>query len=394
MSKSLLDFLRTETNYLEQAGLLRREPLVSSPQGPQITLDGREAVNLASGDYLALSQHEKVKEAAAAALKSHGVGVAAPRMMTGNLPLHRELEQTLAKWLGTDDAVLFPSGYHANTGLFEALLSDRDFVFCDEMVRPSIADGIRLCRARVYTFRNGDLGHLEDRLKRSRAARFRVIATDGVFALDGQCAPLREIYALAARYDALVAVDDSHGLGVLGESGRGTHVHLGLAKGPQVLTGTFGNALGGGAGGFVACSKEVATWLRQKSRPYLASTALAPPAAAAALEAIKRVKAEPKLRELLDKNVKAFRDAVTAQGYTCAPGAHPAVAVMIGNAVICQRTSDLLHKSGVFAMGFCHPVVPEGAARIRAQVTAAHSAAQLEKAAQAFGTAARHLQRR
>jgi glycine C-acetyltransferase len=393
MSRSLLDFLRTETNYLDQAGLLRREPKVSSAQGPVITLDGHESVNLASSDYLGLSAHPAVKQAAKAALEAHGNGVAAPRMMTGSLALHRELETALAKWLGTDEALVYPSGYHANTGFFEALLSDRDFVFCDELVRPSTADGIRLSRARVFTFRNADLSHLEDRLKRSRAARFRVIATDGVFALDGQCAPLREIYALASKYDALVAVDDSHALGVLGESGRGTHVHLGIAN-PQVVTGTFGNALGGGAGGFVACSKEVATWLRQKSRPYLASTALAPAAAAAALEAIKLVRGEPKLRGQLEQNVKRFREAVSALGYTCAPGSHPAVAVMVGHAVKCQRTSDLLHKSGVFAVGFCHPVVPEGAARIRAQITAAHTPVQLDKAAQAFGAAAKMLQGR
>jgi len=393
MSRALTEFLKTETNYLDQAGLLRREPVVNSPQGPVITLDGRETVNLASGDYLGLSTDEELKKAAAEALKKYGVGVASTRMMTGNLPLFAELEKALAKWVGTEDAVLYASGYHANTGLFEALLSDRDFVFCDEHVRPSTADGVRLCRARVLTYRNGDVAHLEDKLKRSRAARFRVIATDGVFALDGQCAPLREIYELAAKYDALVVVDDSHGLGVLGTSGRGSHVHLGIAREPHVVTGTFGNALGGGAGGFVACSKEIATWLRQKSRAYLACTALAPAAAAAALEAVKRMK-DSKAREQLEKNVKQFREAVTAEGYTCAPGMHPAVAVMIGNAVICQRTADLLHKSGVWAVGFCHPVVPEGAARIRAQLSAAHTAEHLKKAAAGFGQAARHLKAR
>lgn len=393
MSRTFLDFLRTEANYLDQAGLLRAQPTLGSPQGPSITLDGRETINLASGDYLGLATSSEVKKAAAEALKTYGVGVASPRLVTGNLALHVELEKELAKWLGTDDAVLFPSGYHANTGLFEAMLSDRDFVFCDEMVKPSLADGIRLCRGRTFAFRHRDVNHLEDQLKRSRAARFRVIATDGVFPLDGQCAPLNEIISLAAKYDALVAIDDSHGLGVLGEAGRGSLVHLGIASKAHVVTATFGNALGGGAGGFIACSKEIATWLKQKSRPYLASTALAPVSAAAALKAVQLVKSEPKLRDELAANVKTFRDALVAQGCTVEAGSHPAIAVMIGNAVKCQRTADLLHKSGVYAIGFCHPVVPEGAARIRVQVNVGHDKKQLLKAAEAFAAAARMLNR-
>lgn len=394
MSKTLIDFLRTETNYLDQAGLLRREPKVGSAPGPSIKLDGRDAINLASGDYLGLATHAEVKKAAKEALETHGVGLSSPRMFAGTLQVHEELEKTVAKWVGTEDAVLFASGHHANVGLFEALLGARDFVFCDEMVRPSLADGIRLSRARVFSYRNRDVDHLEDRLKRSRAARFRIIATDGVFPIDGQCAPLREIYALAEKYEALVVTDDSHGLGVLGESGRGTHMHLGLGKGPDVVTATFGNALGGGAGGIVACSKEIATWLRQKARSYLAATALAPAAAAAALKAVQLAKSEPKLQQAVLARAKHFREAVAKQGYELIDGPHPAVPVMVGNAVSCQRTSDLLHKNGVYAIGFCHPVVPEGAARIRAQVTADHTLKSLDAAAEAFGAAAKALKRR
>jgi glycine C-acetyltransferase len=395
MSKTLVDFLRTEATNLDQAGLLRQERVLGSAQGATVTLDGREAVNLASGDYLGLSTHADVKKAAKAALDAFGVGVASPRMMTGNLSLHDELEKELARWLGSEDAVLYPSGYHADTGLFEALLADRDFVFCDEMLRPSLADGIRLCRAKVFVYRHRDLNHLEDRLKRSRAARFRVIATDGVFPLDGECAPLNEIQALAARYDALLVIDDSHGVGVLGENGRGTLAHLGAATKPHVITATFGNALGGGAGGFIACGREVATWLRQKSRPYLASTALSPASAAAALKAVQVVRSEPQLREDLKANVKLMRDLLAEQGCLVAGREdHPAIPVMIGNAVLCQRMGDLLYKAGVYTIGFCHPVVAEGAARLRVQVTVAHSQKTLKKAADAFGDATRTLKGR
>jgi glycine C-acetyltransferase len=297
----------------------------------------------------------------------------------------------IAPAFGTEEVVLFPSGYHANTGLFEALLGDHDYVFCDEMVRPSLADGIRLCRARVFTYRHQDLSHLEDRLRRSKAARFRVIATDGVFPLDGAPAALEAIYGLAQKYDALVAVDDSHGLGVWGENGRGTHAHLAVAAKADLVTASFGNALGGGAGGLVACRAELAAWLRQKSRPYLASTALSPPCTAAALKAAQLIQSEGKLREGLRENVRLFREALHAQGLTVATSEHPAVAVVVGHAVAAQRMADLLYRRGIYALGFCHPVVPEGAARIRAQVTAKHTARQLREAAETFAKVAREL---
>ncbi len=379
MSK-FLDFLKTEAKNLEQAGLLRRERAT-----------GESVLNLASCDYLGLSHHPEVKKAAEEAVRAHGVGTGSSRLITGTLPLHNALEAELARWLGADEAVLFPSGYHANTGLFEALLSDSDFVFCDEMIRPSLADGIRLCRARVYAYRNQDLTHLEDRLKRSRAARFRVIATDGVFPLDGRPAPLGEIYKLAAKYDALVAVDDSHGIGVWGAAGRGTHAHLELTAKADLISSTLGHALGGGAGGFVACRGEIATWLRQKSRPYLTSTSLPPPSAAAALKAVQLVQSEPKLLNDLKTNVKLFRDALHEQGLTVVTGEHPSVAVIVGHAVTAQRMTDLLYRRGLYTVGFCHPVVPEGTARIRAQITALHTPKALKEAAGVFAKAAREL---
>jgi glycine C-acetyltransferase len=390
-NSAFLEFLGTEAKHLEQAGLLRHEPMLTTPPGPTIRIGDRELLNFASSDYLGLSQHPAVKKAAVQAIEQWGVGLASPRMAAGTLPLHAELEKELAKFLGTGDALVFPSGYHANTGLFESLLSDRDYLFCDELVRPSMADGIRLCRARVYSYRNQDMEHLEDRLRRSRAARFRIIATDGVFPLSGLTANLREIYGLAAKYNALVVVDDSQGVGVVGENGRGTHDALGLGDRIDLVSGTFGAALGGGAGGFVAGRREVVTWLRQKSRAYLSSTALPPVAVAAALESLSLLRSEPQLKEQLEMNVKMFRDALAEHGLWTAEGDHPAVAVLIRHAVAAQRLTDFLYRKGVFCVGFCHPVVPEGAARIRAQITVRHTQKALSQAADAFAEGATQL---
>jgi glycine C-acetyltransferase len=390
-NSAFLEFLGTEAKHLEQAGLLRREPLLSTPPGPSITVGDRELVNFASSDYLGLAHHPEVKKAAISAVDTWGVGLASPRMAAGTLPLHAELERALAQFFGAGDALVYGSGYHANTGLFESLLTDRDYLFCDELIRPSLADGVRLCRARVWSYRNQDMEHLEDRLRRSRAARFRVIATDGVFPLSGLVANLRDIYTLAAKYNALVVVDDSQGIGVLGDSGGGAHDQLGLTDRIDLISGTFGAALGGGAGGFVAGRKELVGWLRQKSRSYLSSTALPAPSVAAALKSLELVRGEPQLREQLAMNVRLFRDALAEHGLWTAEGDHPAVAVLIRHAVAAQRLTDFLYRKGVFAIGFCHPVVPEGAARIRAQVTARHSQKELSKAADAFAEGATEL---
>jgi len=363
-NSAFLEFLGTEAKHLEQAGLLRREPLLSSPPGPTIMVGDRELLNFASSDYLGLATHPEMKKAAISAVETWGIGVAAPRMAAGTLPLHAELERSLAQFLGTGDALVYPSGYHANTGLFESLLTDRDYLFCDELIRPSLADGVRLCRARVYSYRNQDMEHLEDRLRRSRAARFRVIATDGVFPLSGLVANLRYIYSLAAKYNALVVVDDSQGIGIMGDNGGGTHDALGLVDRIDLVSGTFGAALGGGAGGFVAGRKEVVGWLRQKSRAYLSSTALPPVSVAAGLKALELVRTEPQLREQLALNVRMFRDGLAEHGLWTAEGDHPAVAVLIRHAVAAQRLTDFLYRKGVFAIGFCHPVVPEGAAKV------------------------------
>ena len=390
-NQGFLDFLATETRNLEQAGLLRREPILNAPQSPLITIGDRTLINFASSDYLGLCNHPEVKKATIAAVEDWGVGLAAPRMATGSVAPHVELERMMARFLSTGDALVYASGYQANLGLFESLCNDRDYIFCDEMIKPSLADGIRLSRARVYSFRNRDMEHLEDRLRRSRAARFRCIATDGVFPLSGLVANLQDIYTLAAKYNAFVVVDDSHGVGVSGEGGRGTHHDLGLTDRIDVVTGSFGNALGGGAGGFIAGRSEIVAWLRQKSRAYLASTALPPASVATVMKALELLRSEPELRVNLNMNVRLFRDALAEHGLWTAEGEHPAVAVLIRDAVAAQRLTDFLYKRGVFAMGFCHPVVPEGAARIRAQVTARHSQKDLSAAADALAEGAKEL---
>jgi glycine C-acetyltransferase len=388
----LFELLGTEAKHLRQAGLLKAEPCLASPQGPRVTLQDKEFLNFASNDYLGLANHPEVKIASISAIEAWGSGVASARMATGTIPLHGDLERALARFTGTEDALLFPSGYHANTGIFESLLSDRDFVFADEQVRPSLADGIRLSRARAYSYRNLDMEHLEDRLRRSRAARFRVIVSDGVFPLSGLTSHLREMYGLAAKYDALVAVDDSHGIGVLGEHGRGTHRHHGIGEKIDLLTGTFGNALGGGAGGFVAGRTEIIAWLRQKSRPYLSSTGLSPGAVGAALKAFDLLANDPKLLETLRANNRILRAKLHALGLLqAATGEHPAIAVHVRDAVLAQRLTDLLYRRGIYALGFCHPIVPEGAARVRVQVTARHTQADLEHTADAFASSIREL---
>jgi glycine C-acetyltransferase len=390
MSK-LFELLGTEANHLRQAGLLRPESILSSPQGPTIAIGTRELLNLASNDYLGLAVHPEVKKAAIGAIEKWGVGTASTRAGTGTVTLHDELERALAQHLGTEEAMVLASGYHANTGLLESLLSDRDYVFCDEQMRPGLADGVRLCRARAYSYRHQEMEHLEDRLRRSRGARFRVILTDGVFPMSGQIAHLTEIHALADKYGALVAVDDTHGVGVLGASGRGTHQHLELGGRSHLVTGSFGAALGGGAGGFIAGKREIIVWLRQKSRPYLVSTALDPASTAAAKRALEIIQTDPEPQKLLTANTRLFRRRLSERGFEGMDGVHPAVAVPIRDAVVAQRLTDLLYKRGVYAIGFCHPIVPEGAARIRAQITARHSEKALESAVEAFVDSAMEL---
>jgi glycine C-acetyltransferase len=393
VSEALRKFLRIEAKHLEQAGLLRPEVTLESPPGPTVTIGQKELLNLCSSDYLGLANHPQVKQAGKSALDTFGVALASPRTVTGTLPLHAELERAVSRFLGSEDTVVFASGYHAATGIFESLLGERDYLFCDAQVQPAVADGIRLCRARVLPYRSRDVNDLEDRLRRSRSARFRVIVTDGVFPLDGATAPLDAICELAEKYEATVVVDDGQAIGVLGPSGKGTPELCGVADKVDLVTASFGHALGG-TGGFASGRKEVITWLRQKSRPYLSSSALPPAAAAAALKALELVSAQPTLRTELRQKVHLFKAALEKQQLSLLGGDHPTLSVVLGDAVTTQRMADLLYRKGVFAMGFCHPVVPEGSARIRAQVTVQHTPKALQTAAATFGECARQAQRR
>jgi len=389
--RALLTFLDVETRNLRQAGLLRAELVSATPTGPMIKVGDREHVNFASSDYLGLASHPDVKRAVASAVETWGVGFASSRAAVGSVALHIELEKALAKLLGTEDALVHASGHHADTGLFEALFGDRDYVFCDEMMRPSLADGVRLSRARAYAYRNADLEHLEDRLKRSRAARFRVVATDGVFPVTGRVAELEAIYALAAKYHAVVVVDDSEGIGVLGERGEGAHAFVTRQDGIDLVTGSFGHAFGGCAGDFVAGRSAIIGWLRQKSRTHLASSALAPGAAAAALACIDLVRADGKARAYLRANLQTLKDAMAKDAGLMIDATHPAVSVLVRNAVAAQRLTDLLHERGFFTIGYCHPVVPEGEARVCLRVTSRHSKEQMASVAAAIGEGMKQL---
>jgi len=391
MTTQILTLLKTETVKLGQAGLLRRELVLSTAADENLVTGDKRLQNFASDDYLGLATDATLKRVAKAAIDEYGVGRSAPRMATGTLGLHQQLEAALSSFLGTESSLVFASGYHANTGVLESLVGERDFVFCDEQAHPSLADGVRLSRAKIYSYRNNDMDHLEDRLRRSRGARFRVIVTDGVFALDGELANLRAITDLAARYDAMVVVNEAQALGVLGEHGRGTAEHFGVEGRVDVFCGSFAHALGAGAGGYVSGRREVVEWLRQKSRPYLVSGALAPASTAAAKQALELVAAYGEERKALREDVVLFRNALGASGLRVREGVHPIVCVHVGDAVMTQRLADLLFRKGLFVMGFCHPVVPEGQARLRAQVTARHGAAGLRTAAATFAAAAREL---
>jgi glycine C-acetyltransferase len=384
-TRAFLDFLEAESRKLRQAGLWRAEPELTTPQGPVVKVGDKELLSFASSDYLGLASHPEVRKAAIAAIETWGLGLAAPRMATGTCPLHTELERRVAKLLETGDALVYPSSHHADTGLFESLLDDRDYVFCDEMIRPSLADGIRLSRARVYAYRNGDMDHLEDRLKRSRAARFRIIATDAVFPMIGSLADLKSIYALAEKYHAMVVVDDSEGVGVLGRGGEGTHGALGVGDKIDLVVGSFGHALGG-TGGFVAGRTSIVSWLRQKSRPYIASNALAPSAAAAALTSIEIVQTNTeRRRQMLAINVRTFKDTLARDAGFSLEIPHPAISIRIRSALATQRLVDFLHRSGIYVLGYCHPVVPEGDARISIRITARHSTEDVQRLTKTIG---------
>jgi glycine C-acetyltransferase len=381
-----------EHQALDAAGLLKRERIIGSAQGPVVTLvDGREMINLCANNYLGLANHPRVVAAAQDALARYGYGVASVRFICGTQSVHRDLEQRLSAYLWTDDAILYSSCFDANGGLFETLLDENDAVISDALNHASIIDGIRLCKARRLRYANNDLNELEQALKDSQNARVRLIATDGVFSMDGSIARLREICDLAERYSALVMVDDSHATGFMGALGRGSHELRGVIGRVDILTGTLGKALGGASGGYVAARKEIVAWLRQRSRPYLFSNSIAPPVAAATIKVLELLDNSPDLREKLHANARHFRQGMQGLGFNLVAGEHPIIPVMLGEAPLAVRLAQRMQELGVYVVAFSFPVVPHGKARIRTQMNAAHSREQLDQVISAFGRSGREL---
>jgi glycine C-acetyltransferase len=390
--KEFLERLATDTAKLREQGLYKTERVLASPQQGAIRVQhGDEVLNLCANNYLGLANHPVVREAARRALDRYGYGMASVRFICGTQTIHKELEQRLSSFLGTGDTILYSSCFDANGGLFETLLDEQDAVISDALNHASIIDGIRLCKARRLRYANNDMAELEQRLQESRDARTRMIATDGVFSMDGSAARLRDICDLADRYDALVMVDDSHATGFMGAHGRGTHEHCGVMGRIDILTGTLGKALGGASGGYTAGRKEIIAWLRQRSRPYLFSNSIPPVVAAAAVRVLDLLEGTGELRERLFDNARYFRAAMADLGFNLLPGEHPIIPIMLGDAKLASTFADRLLQHGVYVIGFSFPVVPQGKARIRTQMSAAHSHADLERAVQAFGVVGREL---
>ena len=385
MLAKFADHVSQTLDEIKAQGLYKTERIITGPQNAEISIaDGRRVINLCANNYLGLADHPALIATAKEALDSHGFGMASVRFICGTQDIHKELETALTKFLGTEDTILYPSCFDANGGLFETLLGGEDAVISDELNHASIIDGVRLCKAQRYRYKNCDTADLEAQLQAAKGARFRLIATDGVFSMDGTIANLKGICDLAEKYDALVMVDDAHAAGFIGKTGRGTPEHCGVQGRIDILTGTLGKALGGASGGYTSGRKEIVALLRQRSRPYLFSNSVAPSIVAASLKAIELLSASTELRDKLETNTKYFRAALTERGLTIKPGTHPIVPIMLGDAALSQKFAARMLEKGVYVIGFFYPVVPHGTARVRTQVSAAHSRAELELAVNAF----------
>ncbi len=392
MSRSFYDYLAGQAESLRSEGLFKQERQILSPQSAQIRVaSGRQVVNFCANNYLGLANHPDLVAAAKQGLDERGFGMASVRFICGTQDAHKHLEQNLSRFLGTEDSILYSSCFDANGGLFETLLGEEDAVISDALNHASIIDGIRLSRARRLRYANNDMRQLEDCLKQSQDARFRLIATDGVFSMDGVIAELGTICDLAETYDALVMVDDSHAVGVLGEGGRGSHEHCGVMGRVDILTGTLGKALGGASGGYTSARREVVDWLRQRSRPYLFSNSLAPPIVYASLRVLEMLESGDELRARLVENSRYFREQLGSAGFTLAGADHPIIPVMIGDAALSTHMADRLLEEGIYVVGFSYPVVPKGQARIRTQLSAAHTRGHLERSVEAFVKVGREL---
>ncbi|HVK25628.1 MAG TPA: glycine C-acetyltransferase [Actinokineospora sp.] len=385
MFGAMRENLRTGLDEIRAAGLYKAERVITTPQQAAVQVNGSDPVlNFCANNYLGLADHPTLIKSAQAALDTWGFGMASVRFICGTQAPHKELEERLSRFLGTEDTILYSSCFDANGGLFETLLTDQDVVISDELNHASIIDGIRLCKAQRARYKNRDMADLEAKLQEAAGARYRLIATDGVFSMDGYLAPLDEICALAEKYDALVMVDDSHAVGFMGATGRGTPEHFGVGDKIDIYTGTLGKALGGASGGYVSGHAEIIEMLRQRSRPYLFSNSLAPSITAAAIATLELLDSSAELLTRLRENSALFRSRMTEAGFDLLPGEHPIIPVMIGDAAEAARLADLLLDEGVYVIGFSYPVVPHGKARIRTQMSAAHSTNDVNRAVDAF----------
>src|SRR5437660_6767382 len=370
---------------IKSQGLYKAERIITSPQDAHIVVaGGKRVINMCANNYLGLADHPELIKAAKEALDTHGFGMASVRFICGTQDIHKELESALTKFLGTEETILYPSAFDANGGLFETILTDKDAVISDELNHASIIDGIRLCKAQRLRYKHNDMADLEAKLMEASSARFRLIATDGCFSMDGTIADLGAICQVAEKYNALTMIDDAHATGFLGKTGRGTHEFRGVIGRIDIITGTLGKALGGASGGFTSARKHIVELLRQRSRPYLFSNSVAPHIVAATLKALELLSASTELRDKLEENTKYFRAALTERGLTIKPGVHPIVPIMIGDAARSQKFAARMLEKGVYVIGFFYPVVPHGTARVRTQVSAAHSREDLEFAVNAF----------
>jgi glycine C-acetyltransferase len=370
---------------IRSQGLYKTERIITSAQDAKIEITGgRRVLNMCANNYLGLADHPALIAAAKEALDTHGFGMASVRFICGTQDIHKDLEGSLTKFLGTEDTILYPSAFDANGGLFETLLGAEDAVISDELNHASIIDGIRLCKAQRFRYKNNDMADLEAKLREASGARVRLIATDGCFSMDGTIAELGAICDLAEKYQALTMIDDAHASGFLGKTGRGTHEYRGVMGRIDIITGTLGKALGGASGGFTSGRKRIVELLRQRSRPYLFSNTVAPPIVAASIKALELLSGSTELRDKLEENTKFFRAALSERGLTIKPGTHPIVPIMLGDAALSQKFAARMLEKGVYVIGFFYPVVPHGTARVRTQVSAAHSREDLEFAVKAF----------
>jgi glycine C-acetyltransferase len=391
MNDKFAQRIAAELKDIEAAGLFKKERIITSEQGPEITVNGKTVLNFCANNYLGLSSDPKVIEAAHKAIDSHGYGMSSVRFICGTQDIHKELEQKLATFLGTEDTILYVAAFDANGGVFEPLFNEQDAIISDELNHASIIDGVRLCKAQRYRYLHNDMNDLEEKLKETQSLRSRVIVTDGSFSMDGTIAQLDKICDLADRYDAIVMVDDSHSSGFLGKTGRGTHEYKGVMGRIDIITGTLGKALGGASGGFTSGKKEIIEMLRQRSRPYLFSNTLAPSIVGASIAVLDRLTETTELRDRLEYNTKYFRTRMTEAGFDIKPGDHPIVPIMLYEATVAQEFAAKLLAEGIYVIGFFYPVVAKGKARIRVQLSAAHRQEHLDKAIAAFTKVGKEL---